>query len=182
MFASAARAHCAANANGGLYEAMSFLRNAPLASLAGAALVAAADQISKKLVRDSSLAEEPHVLTPFLRFVYAENTGAAFSFLAERGEWAQWLLRGFSAAACAIILAWLWRNPPRGERIALSLVLGGAAGNLIDRARFGYVVDFIDAHWGAHHWPAFNIADSAIVVGALLLIFRLMFANENKRD
>ena len=136
-----------------------------------------ADQITKWLVRDSALAEKPQVLTPFLRLVYAENTGAAFSFLAGRGEWAQWLLRGFSAAACAFILAWLWRNPPRGEAAALSLILGGAAGNLIDRIRFGYVIDFIDAHWGAYHWPAFNIADSAIVLGALILIWRLIFAN-----
>lgn len=161
---------------------MSFARYAPWASLAAAAFVAGADQIAKWMVMHSSLAAEPRTLAPFLRLIYVENTGAAFSFLAERGEWAQWLLRGFSAAACAMILAWLWRRPPRGERIALSLVLGGAAGNLIDRARFGYVVDFIDAHWGAHHWPAFNIADAAISVGALLLIWRLMFAEKAEQN
>lgn len=155
---------------------MHFARFTP--SLLLAAAVMCADQVSKQFVLHSALFEEPHVLAPFLRLVYAENTGAAFSFLADGGEWAVWLLRGFSAAACVFILAWLWRHPPRGERIALALVLGGAAGNLIDRLRFGYVVDFIDAHWGVYHWPAFNIADSAIAIGALLLIWRLVFADK----
>ncbi|MGI9298059.1 MAG: signal peptidase II [Gammaproteobacteria bacterium] len=158
---------------------MYFARFAPLSL---AFFVTCADQISKFFVLRSALPEEPQILAPFLRLVYAENTGAAFSFLAGRGEWAQWLLRGFSAAACAIILIWLWRRPPRGEGIALALVLGGAAGNLIDRLRFGYVVDFIDAHWGAYHWPAFNIADSAITIGALLLMRQLFFADKNERE
>ena len=160
---------------------MNFAHRALLLQLSLAAAVAFADQASKWLVLHSSLPEEPRTLAPFLRLVYAENTGAAFSFLAERGEWAQWLLRGFSAAACVFILALLWRRPPRGEGIALSLVLGGAFGNLIDRFRFGYVVDFIDAHWGAHHWPAFNIADSAITAGALLFIGLMIFADKSER-
>lgn len=150
----------------------------PWLPLAAAVCIAVADQITKRLVVHSSLAESPQILTPFLRLVYAENTGAAFSFLAGRGEWAQWLLLVFSAAACVFISVWLWRRPPRTESAALSLVLGGAAGNLIDRARFGYVVDFIDLHWNEYHWPAFNIADAAITVGAILLVGRLVAAGD----
>ena len=142
--------------------------------IAGAA--AAMDQATKFWVTISSLPEQPFVIAPFLRLVYAENTGAAFSILAEQGEWARWLLAGLSAAVCIFLLIWLRKfPPPRSEGVALSLILGGAFGNFIDRFRQGYVVDFIDAHIGDWHWPAFNIADSAITLGALLLICRLIF-------
>ena len=143
--------------------------------LAVAAAIAIADQGSKWWVINSSLPEQPHILAPFLRLVYAENPGAAFSFLATQGEWARWLLCAFSAAACLLLVAWLWRAPPRLEGAALSLILGGAFGNLIDRWRLGYVVDFIDVHAGVYHWPAFNVADSAITLGALLLIKLIIF-------
>ena len=111
-------------------------------------------------------------LIPTIDLVLAYNTGAAFSFLSTAGGWQRWLFIGLAFAICAFILQWL-RDLPRRARwlpIALSLVLGGAVGNAIDRIRIGAVVDFIDFHVGAWHWPVFNVADSAICVGAALLV------------
>ena len=147
-----------------------------------AAVVAGLDQLSKWSVTNSELAESPHDITPFLRLIYTENTGAAFGILADRGDWALWLLSGFSALACLFIAAWLWKKPPMTDGLALSLVLGGAIGNFIDRLSLGYVVDFIDAYIGVYHWPAFNIADAAITAGAALLIWRLLFPASPKDE
>ena len=119
-------------------------------------------------------------LIPTLDLVLAYNTGAAFSFLSTAGGWQRWLFIGLAVAICGFILHWL-RDIPRGERwlpLALSLVLGGAVGNVIDRVRIGAVVDFIDFHVGDWHWPAFNVADSAICVGATLLVLS-MFRRES---
>ena len=109
---------------------------------------------------------------PTLDLVLAYNTGAAFSFLSSAGGWQRWLFIGLAVAICGFILHWM-RDLPRGARwypLALSLILGGAVGNVIDRVRIGAVVDFIDFHVGDWHWPAFNVADSAICVGAALLV------------
>ena len=141
--------------------------------LAAAAVVVVADQWSK-LWAAEWLLSEPRRLTSFLQFIYAENTGAAFSILADK-TWARWFLSAATAMIMAVLGVCLWRRPPQWEAAALALMLGGAAGNLADRLRLGYVIDFIDAHWNAHHWPAFNIADSAITLGALILIARLTF-------
>ena len=111
-------------------------------------------------------------LTSTLDFVLAYNTGAAFSILSTAGGWQRWLFIGLALVICAFIIHWL-RDLPRNARwtpLALSLVLGGAVGNVIDRVRIGAVVDFIDFHVGDWHWPAFNMADSAICVGAALLV------------
>ena len=111
-------------------------------------------------------------LFPTLDLVLAYNEGAAFSFLSTAGGWQRWLFIGLAVAICAFILHWL-RELPRHARwfpCALSLVLGGAVGNVIDRVRIGAVVDFIDFHVGDWHWPAFNVADSAICIGAALLV------------
>ena len=137
--------------------------------------IAVIDQLTKWLVINSELAESPFDITPFLRLIYTENTGAAFGILADQGDWALWLLSGFSALACLFIGVWLWKKPPTADSLALSLVLGGAMGNFIDRVQFGYVVDFIDAYVGVYHWPTFNIADSAITLGATVLFWRLLF-------
>ena len=118
-------------------------------------------------------------LIPVLDLVLAYNTGAAFSFLSTAGGWQRWLFIGLAVAICGFILHWL-RDLPRGARwfpLALSLILGGAVGNVIDRVRIGAVVDFIDFHVGDWHWPAFNVADSAICVGAVLLVLG-MFRRE----
>ena len=111
-------------------------------------------------------------LIPMLDLVLAYNTGAAFSFLSTAGGWQRWLFIGLALVICAFIVHWL-RELPRDARwtpLALSLILGGAAGNVIDRVRIGAVVDFIDFHVGGWHWPAFNVADSAICAGAALLV------------
>ena len=111
-------------------------------------------------------------LIPTIDLVLAYNPGAAFSFLSTAGGWQRWLFIGLAVGISGFIVHWL-RDLPRHARwypLALSLVLGGAVGNVIDRIRIGAVVDFIDFHVGDWHWPAFNVADSAICVGAALLV------------
>ena len=118
-------------------------------------------------------------LIPTVDLVLAYNTGAAFSFLSTAGGWQRWLFIGLAVVICGFILHWL-RDLPRHARwfpLALSLILGGAVGNVIDRVRIGAVVDFIDFHVGDWHWPAFNVADSAICVGAALIVLG-MFRRE----
>ena len=111
-------------------------------------------------------------LIPNLNLVLAYNPGAAFSILGTAGGWQRWLFIGLALVVCTFIVHWL-RSMPRnahGTPLALSLVLGGALGNVIDRVRIGAVVDFVDFHVGDRHWPAFNVADSAICIGAALLL------------
>ena len=118
-------------------------------------------------------------LLPTLNLVIAYNTGAAFSLLSTAGGWQRWLFIGIAVAICAFIVHWL-RDLPRQARwlpLALSLILGGAVGNVIDRVRIGAVIDFIDFHVGGWHWPAFNVADSAICIGVALLVLG-MFRSE----
>lgn len=145
------------------------------------AVIALADQLTKWAVVQSSIMDGPIVLTPFLRLIYAENTGSAFSFLAEQGAWARWLLVVLAAAISIFLAVWLVRRPPPLESFALALILGGAIGNLCDRIRLGYVVDFIDAHIGTYHWPTFNIADSGITIGIVVLLW-LTFFDEKKTE
>ena len=111
-------------------------------------------------------------LLPMLDLVLAFNPGAAFSLLSTAGGWQRWLFVGLALVISVFIVHWL-RSLPRDARrtpVALSLILGGAVGNVIDRVRIGAVVDFIDVHAGDWHWPAFNVADSAICIGAALLV------------
>jgi len=112
------------------------------------------------------------VVTPFLNLVLWHNPGAAFSFLAGAGGWQRWFFVGVTIVVSVVLLAMLRRNP--GNRLlatALSLVLGGAAGNLWDRVNLGHVVDFIQVHAAGYYWPAFNVADSAISVGVALILW-----------
>jgi signal peptidase II len=134
--------------------------------------VIALDQATKFLAtRFLELYERVEVL-PVLDFTLLHNTGAAFSLLAGASGWQRWFFIGLAGVVSILLLVWIWRTP-RGEKLlplALSLVLGGALGNVIDRIAHGYVVDFVHVHWGASYFPAFNIADSAITIGAGLLI------------
>ncbi|MGE0809007.1 MAG: signal peptidase II [Immundisolibacter sp.] len=142
------------------------------ARLALAALVLVLDQASKLAVLRLIEPYQTIPVIPGFNLTLAFNRGASFSFLADAGGWQRWLFSAISVAASVVIVVLLRRTAP-GDRlngIGLSLVLGGAVGNLIDRLWLGHVVDFLDVYYGASHWPAFNVADSAITVGAALLI------------
>jgi signal peptidase II len=111
-------------------------------------------------------------LIPYFNLTYVHNTGAAFSFLAQAGGWQRWLFAGLAVVMSSIIGVWLARLQKHETLMAwaLSLVLGGAIGNLIDRVAYGYVIDFLDVYYQDWHWPAFNIADSAICIGVGLML------------
>jgi signal peptidase II len=143
-----------------------------------AGIVLAFDQLIKAWVSASlSLYERFNVL-PFLDITRIHNRGAAFSFLSTASGWQRWFFTALALTVSIIIVMWMRRLPPGQNRLAigLSLVLGGALGNLWDRLQHGYVVDFIDVYYGSWHWPAFNVADSAITVGAALLILDTLAA------
>ena len=142
------------------------------ARLALAALLVMLDQASKLAVLRLLEPYQTIPLVPGFNLTLAFNRGASFSFLADAGGWQRWLFSGISLAASVIIVILLRRTPPadRLNGLGLSLVLGGAVGNLIDRLWLGHVVDFFDVYYRAWHFPAFNIADSAITVGAALLV------------
>ena len=133
-----------------------------------------------KYLASTMLDYAPVPVLPFLNFALTYNSGAAFSFLSSAGGWQRWFFVVISIVVSAIIVHWL-RGAPRGEvrlPMALALVLGGALGNLWDRLALGAVVDFIDLHYHGWHWPTFNIADSAIAVGACLLFTTLNWKSE----
>jgi signal peptidase II len=140
--------------------------------------VIAIDQITKMVALTQLAPHEPVPVLPFLNWTLVFNTGAAFSFLSDASGWQRWLFSVLALAVSAMLVIWLRRTPRQHIRVALpyALILAGALGNVIDRIRFGHVVDFIDVHWQGWHFPAFNIADSAISIGAVLLITSLLFA------
>ncbi|MGY6588175.1 MAG: signal peptidase II [Wenzhouxiangella sp.] len=137
-----------------------------------AAVLVVLDTWTKHLASTHLALYRPLEVTSWLNLTLAHNEGAAFSFLAGAGGWQRWFFSVVAIGISAILMIWLWRLPNRSRLlpVAISLVLGGAIGNLIDRLRFGYVVDFIDVHYGGWHWPAFNLADSVIVIGVILLL------------
>ena len=136
-----------------------------------AALVIALDQLSKWAVLAHFAPGERRVLGEFFNMVLVFNKGAAFSFLADAPGWQTPVLVTFALVAAAMVSVLIVRSPQRRALCTgLALILGGALGNVIDRLRFGSVVDFLDFHALGWHWPAFNVADSAICVGAVLLI------------
>lgn len=135
-------------------------------------LVVVFDQVSKWLAAGMLDPYRPVPVVPLLNLTLMYNEGAAFSFLADAGGWQRWFFAGFAMMMSVLLVIWLLRLG-RHERLmaaALSLVLGGAMGNLIDRVLTGRVVDFIDFYVGGWHWPAFNVADSAITQGVVLLL------------
>jgi signal peptidase II len=136
-----------------------------------AAAVVVADQVAKWAMLGSFAPGERRALTGFFNLVLVFNKGAAFSFLAREAGWQTPLLVGFALVAAGIVSVLIVRSPEKNLlRAALALILGGALGNVIDRLRFGHVVDFLDFHAAGWHFPAFNVADSAITIGAALLI------------
>jgi signal peptidase II len=137
-------------------------------------LVVLLDQSTKAMVLRSLEVYDTIELLPVLDITHLHNTGAAFSFLANAAGWQRWLFITLGLVVSVILMAWLRRIRTSEQTllaVGLSLVLGGALGNVIDRVWLGYVVDFIDAHWNDAHFPAFNVADSAISIGAACLLF-----------
>jgi signal peptidase II len=137
------------------------------------AIVIVLDQLTKQIAISSLQPYTPHAVIPgILNWTLAFNTGAAFSFLHDAGGWQRWMFSVLAIVVCAVLIVWLRRVSRRDWRTALplALVIGGALGNLIDRVRFGRVTDFIEVYYQQWSWPAFNVADSAISVGAVMLI------------
>ncbi len=135
-------------------------------------LVVLIDQVSKAVMLAWLDPYQTVAVLPVLNLTLAFNTGAAFSFLADAGGWQRWFFTGLALAISVVLVIWLSRIAPnkKMEAWSLTLILGGAVGNLIDRLIYGHVVDFVDFYLGTAHWPAFNVADSAICIGAVLLI------------
>ena len=135
------------------------------------AIVILCDQLTKIAVAKVFAYATPYALAPFFNLMLVFNRGAAFSFLSTAGGWQRWAFTVLGIGAACVICYLLKRHG--NQRLfctALSLIMGGALGNVIDRLARGHVIDFLDFHIGRWHWPAFNLADSAIVIGALLLV------------
>ena len=147
-----------------------------------ALLILIADQFTKVLILGYYRLGDATYITSFFNIVRVHNAGAAFSFLANAGGWQRWLFTGIGIAA-AIFIIWMLKSHP-GQKLfsfALACILGGAIGNVIDRTLYGYVVDFLDFHYAGWHFPAFNIADSAIRIGAVCLILDELLRVRNSR-
>ena len=138
-------------------------------------VVLVADQLSKNWALSNLIAYQPQPVLPMVNVTLAYNTGAAFSFLSGVGGWHRWFFAVFSVIMSIVLAVWLIRLPSKAvlQCIAVSLILGGAVGNLYDRVALGHVIDFIDVYYQNHHWPVFNLADSAICFGAFFLVIDL---------
>jgi signal peptidase II len=156
-----------------------------LAYLAIAGGVFLIDQSTKAwAVRRLRLGNDMPVIPGFLNFAYAENTGVAFSMLDDHGSTGRWGLSLVAMIAGALVIYFFWRTPRTDDRImgALALLLAGIVGNVVDRMRLGFVVDFIDVQFGSWHYPTFNVADMAIVIGAGLLIIDMFLSKRKKAE
>ena len=137
-----------------------------------ALLIIVFDQLSKQWISANLSYGQPWVITDFFNLTLLHNTGAAFSFLSQAGGWQRWFFGIVAGVVSVVLIIWIARldSEKHWEAAALALVLGGALGNLCDRVMLGYVVDFLVVHYRDYYWPAFNVADSAICVGAGMLI------------
>jgi len=142
------------------------------------------DQITKHWVAGTFDYRESLAVLPFFNLTYVHNTGAAFSFLADQGGWQRWFFTAIASIASIVFLVWMAKTPKQQRllSIAFALILSGAVGNLIDRALFGYVIDFLDFHWAGYHFAAFNVADSVIFIGAALMIFESFTSQEANQE
>lgn len=140
------------------------------------------DQATKQWVVHYFELYESLQLMPSLNLTYVHNTGAAFSFLSSAGGWQRWFFVGIALVATCVLLIWLSRLKVHEKwmAITLSLILGGAIGNLYDRIEYGYVVDFIDVYYNSFHWPVFNIADSAITIGVVMMLIDMCREEDSK--
>ena len=146
-------------------------------------LVLVADQVTKQVVIANMQLFDSIDLLPFFNLTYVRNYGAAFSFLSDAGGWQRWFFTLIAVVISCVLAVWLARNNKTQLKLnlALSLVLAGAIGNLIDRSIYGYVIDFLHLYYQNWHYPAFNIADSAICIGAALLIWDSFSNDEVKK-
>ena len=151
--------------------------------IALALLIAMFDQISKWWIL-ADVMSPPAVITvtPNFNLVLVWNRGVSFGILNQSSAWVPWLLSALAAAICFGLFIWLRRAQSRWFAVALGLIIGGALGNLVDRLRFGAVVDFLDVHAGGYHWPAFNVADSAITVGVVILLIDVLITGREERN
>ena len=140
-------------------------------------LVIVLDQLTKYMASTLLVYYKPQAVIPMFNLTLMHNTGAAFSFLDDADGWQRWFFTIIALAVSVFLVLWLKRLTvqERLQAIALSLILGGAIGNVIDRIWLGYVIDFLDVYYGQWHFPAFNIADSAISIGAVLIIYDSFF-------
>jgi signal peptidase II len=146
-------------------------------------IVVIADQLTKEYIARHFGEFEFRTVLPILDITRMHNVGAAFSFLATASGWQRWLFIGLAMTVSTGIIVWMYRMPRGSHSLlaaGLSLVLGGAVGNVIDRIRLGHVIDFIHFHWDRAYFPAFNVADSAITVGAACLLLDALFDSRRK--
>lgn len=142
------------------------------------------DQVTKAwAIRVLRFNGDRSVIGGFLNFAYAENPGVAFSMLDDHGDAGRWGLSVVAFVAAALVLYFFWRTPRSDDRIlgALALLLAGIVGNVTDRMRLGFVVDFIDVQFGNWHYPTFNVADAAICLGAVILIIDMFLSKRNQK-
>lgn len=143
-----------------------------------------ADQASKAwAVKALRFGDERVVIPGFFQFIYTENTGIAFGQLQEGGSFGRWFFVVLAVLAAIAVFYYFMRTPRNDDRVlgACALLLAGIVGNLTDRARLGYVIDFIVLHAGDYHWPTFNVADASITIGALLLAYDIVFSHRSTR-
>ncbi|MDX2418105.1 MAG: signal peptidase II [Xanthomonadales bacterium] len=146
-------------------------------------LIVVLDLWTKDIATQSLTLYRPVELTSWLNMTLAHNYGAAFSFLSDAGGWQRWLFTGLASVVTIVLIVWLFRLQAweKMTAAALGLIIGGAVGNLIDRINHGYVVDFIDVYYRDWHWPAFNLADSAITCGVILLLIDGLFLSGTEK-
>ena len=140
------------------------------------------DQITKYFAVEKLALHEVKSIYEGFNLILIYNEGAAFSFLSDAGGWQRWFLIGVSCVVCVFIVVWMYQSISKSKCLlaGLSLILGGALGNLWDRLSLGYVVDFIEVYYEDLYWPAFNISDSAITIGAILLILDIFLKEPSK--
>ena len=141
------------------------------------------DQTTKAwAIRKLRFLGDKEVIPNFLNFAYAQNTGVAFSFLDDHGDAGRWGLSVVAGVAAVLVLYYFWRTPRTHDRLlgALALLLAGIVGNVTDRIRLGFVIDFIDIQIGNWHYPTFNVADAAICIGAVLLVFDIFLSKKTE--
>ncbi|MGF1765115.1 signal peptidase II [Aliivibrio kagoshimensis] len=150
-----------------------------------AVVVFVADITIKLFVMDSmgyGWANRIEVL-PFFNFLYVHNYGAAFSFLSDASGWQRWFFTGIAFVICSLLIYWMRKSSAEDKitNIAYAAIIGGAIGNVFDRLVHGFVIDYLDFYWGHYHWPAFNLADAAICIGAALIVLEGFKADKTKK-